>query len=196
MRRIALLVVVLIALLFLWIFEARHFSLLLDRFGTAELESRAIDHIEYDGSESAGVFEIAGSPFSTQGVNNKPFPLTLEADPQKHFVISTNGKSFLLGRASSRGKLQITPDSSDHVALNVRRSWLSWPTPFEINFMTGHSPSWKRNLYYQIRWQKPSGQKLEMVWRYEQYFYPGDGWTNGFMTREGATGLIRVEISP
>jgi hypothetical protein len=73
---------------------------------------------------------------------------------------------------------------------------LSWPTPFDINFMTGHSPSWKRNLYYALDWRKASGQRLEMVWHYEQYFYPGDGWTSGFMIREGATGLIRVKISP
>jgi hypothetical protein len=33
------------------------------------------------------------------------------------------------------------------------------------------------------------------LWRYEQYFYPGSGWTEALMTRQGATGLIRVEIS-
>ncbi len=72
--------------------------------------------------------------------------------------------------------------------------------------MTGHSPSWKQHRYYQLIWKKPSGAKLEMLWRYEQYFYPGDGWGSGFMTCQGfhayegdvhsSTGLIRVDIRP
>jgi len=33
-----------------------------------------------------------------------------------------------------------------------------------------------------------------MLWRYEQFFYPANGWASRFMTREGSTGLIRAEI--
>ena len=61
--------------------------------------------------------------------------------------------------------------------------------------MTGHAPSWKRHYYHQLVWKKRSGAKLEMLWRYEQYFYPADGWTEGNMTHEGTTGLIKVEIT-
>lgn len=39
-----------------------------------------------------------------------------------------------------------------------------------------------------------AGGRLEMVWRYEQYYY--DNWASGFITRAGTTGLIRVEIRP
>jgi hypothetical protein len=35
-----------------------------------------------------------------------------------------------------------------------------------------------------------------MLWRYEQYFYPADRWTNGSMTRESSTGLIDIDIQP
>jgi len=35
---------------------------------------------------------------------------------------------------------------------------------------------------------------LEMLWRYEQFYYPQDRWTDALMTLPGATGLIRVEI--
>jgi hypothetical protein len=35
-----------------------------------------------------------------------------------------------------------------------------------------------------------------MLWRYEQYFYPDNGWASGFMTLEGSTGLIQLDISP
>ena len=38
------------------------------------------------------------------------------------------------------------------------------------------------------------GGRLEMLWRYEQYFY--ENWASGLMTRAGTTGLIRVDIRP
>jgi hypothetical protein len=34
-----------------------------------------------------------------------------------------------------------------------------------------------------------------MLWRYEQFFYLGNGWATGFMAREGSTGLSRVDIT-
>jgi hypothetical protein len=189
MRRIlirsAILIVAFAALLLLWIFAGRSFSLLLDRFGTAKMESRSVDHVVYDGNESGGVLEIAGFPLSTQGPDGRPFPLSLRTNTQQQLVLSLGGKFF-----------ELDPKSGETVSLSIRRSLLSWPTPFDFNFMTGHSPSWKRNLYYVLDWRKASGHRLEMVWRYEQYFYPGDAWASGFMTREGATGLIRVKISP
>ena len=82
----------------------------------------------------------------------------------------------------------------DNASISVRHSALSWPTPFDFNFMIGHSPSWKRHAYYRLRWKKQDGSELRMAWRYEQYFYPGNGWASGFMTHEGSTGLIKVDI--
>ena len=162
------------ALSLLWIFAGRSFSLLLDRFGTAQLESRSVDRVIYEGNESGGVLEIGGLPLSTQDPDFRPFQLTFQRDSQHQFVLTTAGKSFLLGPFSSdEGKFQFAPQPGDKVFLSIRRSFLSWPTPFDFNFMSGHSPSWKRNRYYQLRWQKSSGRKLEMLWRYEQYFYPG-----------------------
>ena len=201
MRRIfirgAVLVAALLGLLSLWIFAGRSLSLFLDRFITAHMESRSIDQVAYEGSEFGGTIEIAGTPFSTAGRDLKPFPLTFQQDPQHRFILFWGGKSFLLGPISSRGNsFQFAPQTGDKISLSIRRSFLSWPTPFDLNFMTGHTLSWKRNLYYVLAWRRAEGQRLEMVWRYEQYFYPGNGWASGFMTREGATGLIRVEISP
>ena len=97
---------------------------------------------------------------------------------------------------SDAEKLATVPPTADNALIEIRRSVLSWPTPFELNFMTGQSPSWKRRLYYRLLWKKSSGAKLEMTWRYEQYFYPGNGWASGLMTRQGPTGLIQVHISP
>src|SRR6266550_2630029 len=111
--------------------------------------------------------------------------------------LADRGKVFAFGPPQSEAEnLKIVPPAGDDAFVEIRRSALSWPTPFDFNFMTGHSPSWKRHIYYRLLWKKPSGAKLEMLWRYEQYFYPGDGWASGFMTREGSTGLIKVDISP
>ena len=85
--------------------------------------------------------------------------------------------------------------ADDAAIVSIEHSALSWPNFFETNFMTGNSPKWKRHTYQKLTWTKPTGAKLEMLWRYEQYFYQGTGWTEALMTREGSTGLIRVEIS-
>ena len=87
------------------------------------------------------------------------------------------------------------PLPTDQAFLVTRHSVLSWPNPVDFNFMTGRAPSWKRHIYYEVRWKKASGAKLEMLWRYEQFFYPGSGWATGFMTRESSTGLVRIDIN-
>jgi hypothetical protein len=192
---IAILLAVLVALPAMWIFGGRRISHVVDHFVTKPMESRPIDHVGYDGNEVGGTFEIGGSFFDTLGTNSNPFPLTLRPNEQNQFVVTASGKSFVLGPISTQTvRPRILPATGDHITLDIRRSALSWPTPFDVNYMTGHSSSWKRNLYYELHWTKPSGQKLEMVWRYEQYFYPNDGWASGFMTRPGATGLVRVKI--
>jgi len=115
--------------------------------------------------------------------------------------LASGGKVFAFGRLGSAAEsasdhLATTTPAGDDASLVTRRSIVSWPTPFDLNFMTGQSPSWKRHIYYQLRWKKSSGATLEMLWRYEQYFYPRNGWGSGFMTREGSTGLIRLDIPP
>ena len=112
------------------------------------------------------------------------------------FVIESAGHSIALGRlGDSLGREPaVKPEAGDKAHFTIERSIWSWPTPLDINFISGHSPSWKRHLYYRLVWEKPTGGRLEMLWRYEQYFY--DGWASGFMTRQGTVGLIRVDIRP
>lgn len=133
--------------------------------------------------------------------DDKRFPLRLTANASQHLVLLSDGKSFELGPMVSGGGhsvagIEFSPESGDKVSFVTERCLLSWPTPFNFNFMTGQSPSWKRHLYYRLVWTKPSGAALEMLWRYEQYFFPANGWASGFMTKEGITGLRRVEIRP
>jgi len=199
MRRIlitlAILVVCIAAVSATWIFRGRQISLFIDRFGTVETASARINSITYEGSGTGGILHINDLAL---GLNDKNGPTpNIGSTKDGQLALAAGGKVFAFGPPRSEAEnLAAVPPASDDALIAFRRSFLSWPTPFDLNFMTGHSPSWKRHLYYQVRWHKQNGAKLEMLWRYEQYFYPGDGWAGGFMTREGSTGLIRVNIQP
>ncbi len=199
MRRIlatlGILVICIVAILATWIFRGRQVSLFIDRFGTIETGSARINSIVYEGSGTGGILHINDLAL---GLNDKNGPTpNIGTTKNDQLALANSGKVFPFGPPRSETEsLAAVPPADDDAFIEIRRSVLSWPTPFEFNFMTGQSPSWKRHLYYRVRWRKPNGATLEMLWRYEQYFYPGNGWASGFMTREGSTGLIRVEIQP
>ena len=199
MRRIlitlGILVLFLIALSALWILRGREVSLFIDRFGTIEIASTRINSIVYEGSGGGGILHINDLAL---GLNDKNGPTpNIGTTKNDQLALADRGKVFAFGPPQSEAEnLKIVPPTGDDAFVEIRRSVLSWPTPFDFNFMTGHSPSWKRHMYYRLLWKKPSGAKLEMLWRYEHYFYPRDDWASGFMTREGSTGLIKVDISP
>lgn len=199
MRRIlitlAILVVCIAAVSTTWILRGCQLSLFIDRFGTIETASARINSIAYEGSGTGGLLHINDLAL---GLNDKNGPTpNIGTTKDNQLGLATGGKVFAFGLPRSEAEnLAAVPPAGDDASITVRRSALSWPTPFDLNFMTGHSPSWKRHRYYQLTWKKPSGANLEMLWRYEQYFYPGNGWGSGFMTREGSTGLIRVDIRP
>jgi hypothetical protein len=191
---LALLVAFIVAILATWIFGGRQISLLLDRLGTIEMTAAGIHSIAYEGSGTGGILHINDLDLSLND-RNGPTP-SVGTTKNDQLALADQGKVFAFGSVQTQAEnLATVPPAGDHASVEIRRSILSWPTPFEFNFMTGHSPSWKRHLYYRVLWKKPSGAKLEMLWRYEQYFYPGNGWANGFMTREGSTGLIQVTIN-
>jgi hypothetical protein len=199
MRKILLtlgiLVAFVIAFVATWIFQGRQISLLLDRFVTIEMTSTRINSIAYEGSGTGGILRVNDLNLSLSD-RNDPAP-SIGTTKNDQLALADHGKVFAFGSVQTQAdNLATAPSASDDAFIQVRRSVLSWPTPFEFNFMTGHSPSWKRYLYYRLLWKKPSGAKLEMLWRYEQYFYPGNGWASGFMTYQGSTGLIQLDISP
>ena len=202
MRRILITLVIFVACIAAgaatWIFGGRQLSLFMDRFGTIETTSARIDSIAYEGSGTGGVLRINDLALSLNETNGLTPNIGTTKDDQ--LALAAGGKVFAFGPLSSPADsaddhLAATLQAGDDASLTIRRSVLNWPTPFDFNFMTGQSPSWKRHIYYRLLWNKPSGAKLEMLWRYEEYFYPGTGWASGFMTREGSTGLIGVDIS-
>ncbi|HZR05945.1 MAG TPA: hypothetical protein VFA61_08970 [Candidatus Udaeobacter sp.] len=192
---LAILIALVIAILATWIFEGRQISLLLDRFGTIEMSSARISSIVYEGRGTGGILRVNDLGLSLND-RSDPTP-SIGTTKNDQLGLANGGMVFAFGPArSEKENLATAPPGGDDAFIEIRRSILSWPTPFDLNFMTGHSPSWKRHVYYRLVWKKPSGAKLEMLWRYEQYFYPGIGWAGGFMTYKGSTGLIRLDISP
>ena len=190
---LGILVAFVIAIVASWIFGGRQISLFLDRFGTIEMTSARINSITYEGSGTGGILHINNLDLSLND-RNGPTP-SVGTTKNDQLALADLGKVFALGSARTEPEnLTTMPPAGDDASIQIRRSILSWPTPFDFNFMTGHSPSWKRHLYYRLLWKKPSGANLEMLWRYEQYFYPANGCASGFMTRAGSTGLIQVAI--
>ena len=178
-----------------WIFGGRQLSLFLDRFWTIETASSRINSVVYEGSGTGGILHVNDLALSLNDRNGPSPNVGTAKDGQ--LALADSGRVFAFGLPRSEAEnLATVPPQGDDAFIQIRRSILSWPTPFDFNFMTGHSPSWKRHLYYRVLWTKPSGAQLQMLWRYEQYFYPGNGWASGFMTREGSTGLIRLDIRP
>jgi hypothetical protein len=199
MRRILITVLIVVFVVVVvggvWIFGGRQLSLFADRFGTIEIRSTAIQSIAYEGTGTGGILHVNHLDLSLNETNGLTPNIGTSKDGQ--LALAIGGKVFVFGPPRSDAEnLTSLPPPGDAASLIIRRSFLSWPTPGGVNFLTGWSPSWRRHLYYQIFWQKASGAKLEMIWRYEQYFYPGNGWASGFMTHEGSTGLIRADISP
>ncbi len=190
---LAVLIAVVIVVLAAWIFYGRQISLLLDRFGTIQMSSARVNSIVYQGNGTGGILHVNDLELSLND-RNGPAP-SIGTTKNDQLALADRGKVFAFGPVRTEAEnLATAPPADDDALIEIRRSILNWPTPFEVNFMTGKSPSWKRHIYYQIRWKKSSGANLEMLWRYEQFFYPGNGWASRFMTHEGSTGLIRVEI--
>ena len=182
----------------LWIFRGREISSFIDRYWTVETHSAPIQSIAYEGSGTGGILTINDAGLSLNDVRSD-LSLSVGSTKDNQLALATSGKVFPFGPLTSTSentgeRLATVPPSGDQAFIATRHSVLSWPTPFDVNLMTGQSPSWKRNIYQEIRWKKSSGANLQMLWRYEQFFYPRNGWTSGSMTREGSTGLIRVDI--
>lgn len=181
----------------LWISAGRQLSLAIDRFKTIETRSTSITSVSYEGSGSGGILYVNNLALGLNETIPPAISPSIGTTKDGQLALSLGGKVFAFGPLRSPDSDQLATDrpSGDDASVTTRHSMLSWPTPFEFNFMTGHSPLWKRHLYHRLVWRKSSGAKLEMLWRYEQYFYSDNGWVGGSMLHEGSTGLISIDIS-
>jgi hypothetical protein len=197
--RLALIMSLAVALLALWVFRGREMSSCVDRYWTVETESVPIHYIAYEGGGTGGVLMVNDLGLSLNEISPN-VSLSVGSTKGDQLALASSGKVFAFGSLTSTAdntgdRLAAVPPAGDRAFLVTRHSILSWPTPFDWNFMTGHSPSWKRHIYYEVRWKKSSGAQLQVLWRYEQFFYPGNGWASGLMTHQGSTGLISLEIT-
>jgi hypothetical protein len=144
---------------------------------------------------------IGDHPLESVSPDGRPADLHVDVDTGGRLLLHSAGNSFLLGTrigppdVSGRPDIPFAPDPGDEIEFGVERSLVGWQTPFEMNFMTGQAPTWRRNVYFRLAWRKRSGAALTMLWRYEQAYYARDGWSPSWMTRDGATGLVRVSIT-
>jgi hypothetical protein len=172
----------------------RRLVTLLDRVSLVVVERRGVDGLIYKG----GTLELAGKRLDLM---NAAFarPADLSLDSSGRVFLESGGRQFLLGpgrpAASTRGAptIEVTKDTGDEVLFTVEQSRVAWPTPFEMNFMTGYSASRKRNVYFRLRWTKPGGSKLCRLWKTEQGYYRRDGWLPP-QIESVMDGLVEVKI--
>ena len=196
MRKVLIILLLIIALATLWLWRGRDLSILADRFYVVKASSRPIKTIVYEGNGTGGVLQVDGVDLRLNELALEGAQPNIGTTKDNQLALSFEGKVFPFGPVQEDlGKLTVTSPPLDIATFATEHSSIPWRNFFEVNFMTGNSPSWKRNVYQRITWKKPNGAKLEMIWRYEQFFFAGSGWSEALMVRQGAAGLIRVEIS-
>jgi hypothetical protein len=186
----------------LWLYGTQWLALRLDPFTAERVTERAISTFGWDGTDlRAASHDLAWE--SPGGV------------PDVKLVIDAKGRLTLVDRRDRVAlghRVATIPQSAfplhpisvfalepgDRIILTTEQSRIAWPNPFEVNWMTGHSPGWKRYRYYRLGWAKRSGTSIELLWRYEQFYYDGpDGWVDADMTDDDPPcGLIRITIRP
>lgn len=196
MRKFLVVVFLALALVVFWLWRGRDVVTLADRFKLIETHSEPIDGIAYNSEGSAGALQVGDTRLNLDEVHLPGGQPNVGTTKDGQLALSYSGRVFAFGKIPvDTQQLRATRAHEDTATLSIEHSALAWPNFFEVNFMTGNSPKWKRYIYRKLNWKKPNGAKLEMLWRYEQFFYQNDGWLEAFMVRPETTGLIRVEIS-
>lgn len=196
MTRTAICLLISIVALVVWLAAGRHITLLLDAFVTGRTVSLSVDPLVYDG----GGFVIGAKSMTFAETNNLRGDTDAILDSSGRVVLTTAHKTFVMGpltipSSSGRPDFYFRPEPGDEVSFTASKSLLPWPTPFEFKMLGGSSPWWRQYVYYRLAWKKPSGARLEMLWRYEREYYSGKGWTDPIMTwMTSQTGLLPVKI--
>ena len=161
------------ALSILWIAAGRQIAGGVDRFRTAELESRPIDLITYQGSGDGGTLITAGHRFDLAPLNPH-----FGSTKDDQLALANAGKVFVFGplRVHEADALAADIQKPQVAFLSVRRSYIPW-----LSFDRGAKPHLNRSSYFRFSSRKPDGAKLEMIWSMHEAQFPAD--------------LIRIDIS-
>jgi hypothetical protein len=184
----------------LWLLAGRKISLMADRVGTIRTSSVPVKVVAYEGSGTGGTFVVNDLRLDLTPADAKTEPPDVGTTKDGEVALSFGGKVFPFGPMEPNSqntdeKLAAVAQPGDTALIEISHSAIDWIEPFRINFLTGQSPSWLRHVYYRVAWERSSGAKLDLIWRYEQHFHSGSGWGSSFITRAGSTGLISLRLT-
>ena len=163
--------VAVVVLVTLWLFTAQWRSLLIDRVYTVPLATLPSTPLGWNGTYLQFGSSLEGMEGPKGGWSSTEFQTgsqivnlegpgrgyhqvaTFAIDTHDKLWLSAGGRSLALG--SRAGTLSggdgpipaFAAEPGDKTSVTVERSWLSWPTPLETNFMTGQTPCVYRKLY-------------------------------------------------
>jgi hypothetical protein len=189
-----------VLLAILWFFTARWCALLVDQIYTPRLALLQSAPIGWNGTWlqlGTGAFDRVvpgGDLLNFIGLEPDYREVArFIVDGENRLVFVQGDARFVLGPRAGTLPASTQPDGTplegqspmpafapapgDTVSVALDRSLLSWPAAQRTNWMTGYTPSWQRNLYYRFSWTKPSGARLDILWRYRQDYDDVNGWT-------------------
>src|SRR5258705_9980164 len=142
--RLAVLAAGAAALAALWIFRGREISWFIDRNWTVETRSGPIQSIAYEGSGTGGILIANDLSLSLNEVG-PGLALSFGSTKDNQLALATSGKVFPFGLLTSTSentgeRLATVPPPGEQAFIAIRHSVLSWPTPFDLNFMTRSLP--------------------------------------------------------
>src|SRR5439155_20228493 len=143
MRRMLLLLAALAvgaaALAALWIFRGREISSFIDHYWTVETRSGPVQSIAYEGNGTDGILIVNDLSLSLNEVGSG-LALSVGSTKDNQLALATSGRVFPFGPLAPTSentdeRLATVPPSGDQAFIAIRHSVLSWPTPFDLNFM-------------------------------------------------------------
>ena len=200
MKRVLFIAAVVAGVLVAWLVLGRPLVLLIDTFATEGEAVAATGPF----IASGGSLHVGDTPLDLTTPDGRTDMARFDVDATGRVSLHVEGQVFPLGQRHDVAAETVdplagpydtvfSPDAGDTVTFRPAHSVIGWPTPLDLNFVTGKSPSWRRNTYYTLTWRKADGATLTMTWRYEQWFY--DDWASPQMISAGRTGLIGVAIA-
>ncbi len=178
MRTILLYALGALGALLVWLFAARHIISLLDRLHTLQLTRAPLKKLSFTGN-SLSFGDISHDILIDQSL---PSGLAIHLGANKRAAFTYKGAAFSAGPAQpvlnpyGLPEFEFIPDPGDTVTYTTAQSHLSWPTPFEMNFMTGYTHSWRQYIYFRLVWTKRSGANMQVLWRRDRGYHNQDGW--------------------
>ena len=186
----------------LWLWGTQWLAFHLDPFTAKRVMERSISTFGRDRSDlrAANHDPMWDAPYA-------PFLTNLETDSNGRLILVRGRDRVVLGHRVAtiqRSDFPLHPffvialEPGDHLVYAAEQSRIPWPNSFEMNWMTGNTPVWKRYRYYRFTWTKPHGETIELFWRFEEFFYASEpDWSDADMTDDDPPcGLVRVTIRP